>query len=377
MHRKGRMEWVRRWTTAVMALVVMSVVLAACGGDEGEPNEPNPPGETQTWESHEALVEAAIAEGGTLKANVSFEEETIALVQETWEQQYPDIPIELIEQSGSDTPRILLEIQGGASDTDVVHISQEVYGAYLPLLEQVDLLKLSQDGVLDIPEEMVNAQQPETMAAGSAMAGFSYNPSQLDPSLVPETWEDFLDPGLKGKKFLVDIEPVNLATLIPAWGEDKVYEFAATIGDQDPIWARGESNAITLMGAGEYQLHFASNYHSAYRASLEAPDTISVGLLDPIPVRLGQVQGIRAGADNVAGAVLFLELLAGPEVQQALDELEPQQSSIYAEGSDLAAATEGKDISLWDWQYFPLMPLYLENILEEWGFPVAEVVEED
>ena len=376
MRKEGRTGSVRRWTAASIALLVMGVVLVACGGDEGGANPP-PSGEGPTWKTHQELVDAAVAEGGTLKANVSFEEETIALVQEIWEQKYPDIPIELTEQSGSDTPRILLEIQGGASDADVVHISQEVYGSYLSLLEQVDLLELSKDGVIEIPEQMINADEPETMAAGSAMAGFSYNPSQLDPSLVPTTWDDFLKPGLKGKKFLVDIEPVNLATLIPAWGEDKVYEFAAKIGDQDPIWARGESNAITLMGAGEYQLHFASNYHSAYRASLEAPDTITVGLLDPIPIRLGQVQGIRAGADNVAGAVLFLELLAGPEVQDALDELEPQQSSIYAEGSDLAAAIEGKDISLWDWKYFPLMPLYLENILEEWGFPVAQVVEED
>lgn len=375
MRRKGRSRKIRRWTTVPVALLVMCVVLVACSGDEGGSDQPS--GEAPTWESHEALVDAAVAEGGTLKANVSFEEETIALVQETWEKKYPDIELELTEQSGSDTPRILLEIQGGASDADVVHISQEVYGAYLSLLEQVDLLKLSEGGVIEVPEKMINADEPETMAAGSAMAGFSYNPSELDPSLVPTTWEDFLEPGLKGKKFLVDIEPVNLATLIPVWGEDKVYEFAKSIGDQDPIWARGESNAITLMGAGEYQLHFASNYHSAYRASLEAPDTIKVGLLDPIPIRLGQVQGIRAGADNVAGGVLFLEHLASPDVQQALDELEPQQSSIYAEGSALATAIEGKDISLWDWKYFPLMPVFLENILEEWGFPVAEVVEED
>ena len=374
MRRKGRMGRAR-WSQAPIAMLMMTVVLVACGGDDESSDQSD--GEAPTWDSHEALVDAAVAEGGTLKAFVSFEEETMALVQETFNEKYPDIELELTEQSGSDTPRILLEIQGDASDTDVVHISQEVYGAYLPLLEQVDLLALAEAGVIDVPADMINPDQPETMAAGSAMAGFSYNPSELDPSLVPESWEDFLDPGLKGKQFLVDIEPVNLATLIPAWGEDRVYEFAASIGDQDPIWARGESNAITLMGAGEYQLHFASNYHSAYRASLEAPDAISVGLLDPIPVRLGQVQGIRAGADNVAGAVLFLEHLASPEVQEALDELEPQQSSIYAEGSDLAAALEGKDISLWDWKYFPLMPVYLENILEEWGFPVAEVVEED
>ena len=152
-----------------------------------------------------------------------------------------------------------MEVQGDATDYDVLYLSQEVYGSYLPYLEQVDMLSMAKSGVLDIPEEMINPKVPYTMAAGSGMAGFSYNPELLDTSLVPESWEDFLDPALKGKKFLVDIEPVNLATLIPAWGEDKVYEFAEKIGEQEPVWARGETNAITLMGAGEYQLHFASN----------------------------------------------------------------------------------------------------------------------
>lgn len=371
---KGRQRGV-----SILAISLVAFLLAACGGDDPPTDEPTTGGTSTdgpAFESHEALVDAAVEEGGELLVYTSTEEETTEVIIQEWQAKYPDIPLTMTEQSGSDTPRILLEVQGGATDYDILHLSQEVYGAYTPYLEEVDLLSLVEAGVLDIPEEMINPVVPGTLAAGSGMAGLSYNPEILDPSLVPETWEDFLDPGLKGQ-FLVDIEPVNLATLIPAWGEDEVYEFAKQIGEQDPIWARGESNAITLMGAGEYPLHFASNFHSAYRASLEAPDTIKVELLDPIPVRLSQVHGIRKGSDNVAAAMLFMEHMASAEVQTALDEIEPKQSSIFAEGSDLATAIEGKEISLWDWEYFPLMPTFLENILEEWGFPVAEVQEED
>lgn len=368
----------RRWA-AVAAFLLVSLLLAACSGDEPQetPEIPETTGPLVTFESHEALVEAAEAEGGTLKVYTSTQPESIEVIVQTFKEKYPNIDIEVTEQSGSDTPRILLEVQGDATDYDVLYLSQEVYGSYLPYLEQVDMLSMAEAGTLDMPVEMINPAVPYTMAAGSGMAGFSYNPELLDPALIPETWEDFLDPALKGKGFLVDIEPVNLVTLIPAWGEDRVYEFAEGIGKQDPVWARGETNAITLMGAGEYQLHFASNYHSAFRAAAESPDTLEVGLLEPIPVRLTQVQGIRKDTDNVAGGVLFLEHMASPEIQDVLDEMEPQQSSIYAEGSDLAGIIEGKEISLWTWEYFPTMPLYLSEILETWGFPTAEVVEED
>ena len=369
----------RKRGAVLASTLLVSLVLVACSGDE-EPTAPTEvptTGDLTTWASHEELVAAAEAEGGTLKVYTSTQPESIEVMLASFQEKYPEIDIEITEQSGSDTPRILLEVQGEATDYDVLYLSQEAYGSYLPYLEQVDLLTMAEDGTIEMPVDMINPAAPYTMAAGSGMAGFSYNPELLDPKLVPESWEDFLDPGLKGQQFLVDVEPVNLATLVPAWGEDKVYEFAEKIGEQEPIWARGETNAITLMGAGEYQLHFASNYHSAYRASLEAPDTIKVELLEPIPVRLTQTQGIRAGSDNIAGSVLFLEHMASPEIQDVLDEMEPQQSSIYAEGSDLAALIEGKEVSLWTWEYFPVMPAYLEEILETWGFPSAEVVEED
>nr|MBA2601615.1 extracellular solute-binding protein [Actinomycetota bacterium] len=372
MDRRTGMGVVARRGAVLAAFMVVSLTLAACGGDEKTPEVPVNSDSMITYESHEALVKAAEDEGGTLKIYTSTQPESIEVILASFQDKYPNVDVEITEQSGSDTPRILLEVQGEATDYDVLYLSQEVYGSYLPYLEQVDMLSMVKSGVLDMPEEMINPKVPYTMAAGSGMAGFSYNPKLLDPSLVPESWEDFLDPALKGKKFLVDIEPVNLATMIPAWGEDKVYEFAEKIGEQEPVWARGETNAITLMGAGEYELHFASNYHSAYRASLESPETIEVALLEPIPVRLTQVQGIRKGADNVAGATLFLEHMASQEMQDVLDEMEPQQSSIYAEGSDLAKLIEGKELSLWTWDYFPVMPAYLEEILETWGFPSAE-----
>ena len=369
-------------TSIVLALAVFTLFASACGGggggDDGGSEAAGSGSESSgtTWASHEELEAAAADEPGPLKVYMSTQEETIAELQQGFSALYPDIEIEITEQSGDDEQRILLEVQADASDYDVLYLSQEVYQDYVPTLENIDLLAMAEAGTIEIHEEMINPEAPNSAAFGSGMAGVAYNPELLDPALVPKKWEDYLNPELKGK-FAADVEPVNLATLVPAWGEEKVREFAAQIKEQDPIWARGETNALTAMGAGEFPLHFMSNYHSSYRVTLEAPDTVKVDLIEPIPVRLTQAQGIRKGADDPASAVLFLEYLASAEAQEFFDELEPRQSSIYAEGSEVAKLTEGKELSVWAWNEFPTMQGNLDIILEAWGFPTATLVEED
>ncbi|MDQ3529086.1 MAG: extracellular solute-binding protein [Actinomycetota bacterium] len=358
-----------------LVCIISTLLLVACGGDAGESRDAGEgDSSAPAYESREDLEAAAEEESGEFKVYMSTQEEAIAEIADGFAAKYPNLNVEITEQSGSDAQRILLEVQGGASDYDILYLSQEVYKDFLPHLEQIDLMAMAEAGIIDIPIEMINPDEPYSAAFGSGMASASYNPKLLDEALVPKAWEDYLKPELKGK-FAVDIEPVNLATLVPAWGEDKVKEFAADIYEQDPIWARGETYALTTMAAGEFPLHFMSNYHSSYRAIQEAPDDLANVLIEPIPVRLTQAQGIQAGTENPASSVLFLEYLATPEVQEVFDELEPRQSSLYAEGSEVAKLTEGKELSLWGWEEFPKMQGYLDMILEAWGFPTAKLVD--
>jgi len=364
---------------ALAGLALALLVLAGCSGGGEHGGEAGAGGGAangmRTWASHDELVAAAKQEG-SLKVLTSMQEETNEVIRQGFTAKYPGIEVEIAEQSGSDDQRILLEIQAGANDTDVLHLSAESYNDYLPYLEPVDLMAMAQAGTLSLPKEMINPKQPNTMAAGAGIGGFSYNKKLLPAADVPQSWDDFLLPKFKGRKFLADIEPANLAVLAVAWGEDKLRTYAKGIGEQQPIWARGDTVSITAMAAGEYRLHFGSNYHSAFRAQKKAPDVVGIALLEPIPVRITQIQSVRKGAEHPAAATLLLEYLSSPEVQHALDELEPQQSSIYAPGSDLNELTKGKQLSVQDWDTFSKTREWEELILQQWGFPTAQVKED-
>jgi iron(III) transport system substrate-binding protein len=361
---------------ALVVATVILVVLAGCsrGGDEPAAGSGTGANGFTTYASHDEIVAAAKQEG-SLKVLTSMQEETNAAIKKGFEAKYPFISLDIQEQTGSDDQRILLEVQSGSSDVDVLHTSGESYPDYLPYLEHVDLRAMASNGTLSMPKEMIDPGHPEAMAAGSGLGGFAYNKKLLSPADLPKTWDDFLSPKFKGKQFLTDIEPTNLATLAAAWGEDKLKTFAASIGAQQPIWARGDTVSLTAMAAGEYKLSFASNYHSAFRAQKKAPDTVGIGLLDPVPVRLTQLQAIRKGADHPAAGVLFLEYLASADVQNALDDLEPMQSSIYAPGSALNALTKGRQVAVLGWDNFQKLQPWEQLILKEWGFPTAQVQE--
>jgi iron(III) transport system substrate-binding protein len=355
--------------------VVALLVVAACGGGSSDTDDTGDKAQSGTYADHAALVAAAEKEG-SLKVLTSMTEDAIPGVKKAWEAKYPNIELEINEQTGDDDKRILLEIQAGQSDVDNLHLSAESYKDYLPHLEKIDLLKLVKDGVLDIPEEMINPAEPNTMAAGSGIGAFSYNPKLLSEADAPKTYDDLLLPQFKNRKFLIDIEPANLASLGAAWGEEKLREYAKAIAAQKPIWARGDTVSLTAMAAGEYKLHSFSNYHSAFRVSLKSPDNIKIVLLEPIPVRLTQIESIRKDAKHPAAALLFLEHTASQEVQDILDEFEPRQSSVFAEGSELNNLTAGKELSVMSWDEFPKLEPWESMIVKEWGFPSAQVKED-
>ena len=357
-------------------VAAMAVILAAagCGGDDSAAagsGSGGGDGGVLNVADHAALVAQAEKEG-SLTVSTSFTEDSIPLIKKGFEAKYPNIKLNITEQTGDDDKRILLEVQSGQSDIDVMHLSAESYKDYLPYVAKVDLLKMSNDKVLDIPKEMINEQQPGTMAAGSGIGGVAWNPKVLPENMVPQSWDDLLKPEYQGRKFMVDIEPANLAVLGAAWGEDKLLDYASKIKDQKPIWVRGDTNSLTLMAAGEFGLHAFSNYHSAYRVTKKS-DNIKIGLLEPIPVRLTQFQAIRDGAKHPAAAALFIEYTATAEAQKVLDDDEPMQSSIYAPGSKLNELTKGKQTSVMGWKDFENQPKWESDIVKKWGFPSAEV----
>ena len=373
----------------------LALLMSACGG--ASPSG-GPPGSAGTGDSsapaankdqakkdatakgltfamtHDEIV-AKAKEEGSLRALLSFGKEPSKVITDGFTKLYPFIKLELQETTGSEAQRFLLELQAGSENAkswDMTNISQELYKDIVPFIAPVDVLGMAQQQVLSIEPKMIDPATRGAFAAGSATGGYAYNKKLMSADKLPKTWEDFLKPEFKGKKFWTDIEPTNFACLIPLKGEAYVIDLAKKIAAQQPIWTRGDTKTLTAMAAGEYQISFASNYHSAIRAQKLAPDALEVVVLDPAPIRLANLMGILKGAKHPYASLLLMEWFASPAGQTMLDDVGPVQSSVYAKGSKVNLATQGKQISVVDWQDMDKLGGWASKIVEAWGFPKSE-----
>jgi iron(III) transport system substrate-binding protein len=381
-----------RWITFATA---MAVVMAACGGSAPAGGAPATASTTDSSGpaanidqakkdatakgltfavTHDEIVAKAKQEG-SLRALLSFGKEVQKPIIDSFAKLYPFIKLEIQETTGSEAQRFLLELQAGSENAkswDVTNISSELYKDVVPFVAPVDVLGMAQQKVLAIEPKMVDPATRGVFAAGSATGGFAYNKKLFPADKLPRTWEDFLRPEFKGKKFWTDIEPTNFAVLTALKGEAYVIDLAKKIAAQQPIWVRGDTKTLTATAAGEYQISFASNYHSAIRAKGLAPDALEVVVLDPAPVRLAQLMGVLKTSKHPYSALLLFEWFASPDGQKLLDDTGPVQSSVYATGSKVNLATQGKQLAVLGWNDLGKLAEWQNKIVEAWGFPKAE-----
>lgn len=326
--------------------------------------------------SHDEIVARAKKEG-QIRILSGLELRTLKGIVDSFAKKYPFIQIKRLEsQEGLDTAlRFILQLKAGsaAKDWDAIYLTGNYYSDYNPYLAKYDLITMAEKRGLQIPAQMIDPDNRNIVAAGSALDAVAYNPKLLRPELVPKVWEDLLKPELKGKKFVMDVAPAAIFALVSAWGLEKVLDFARKIGEQKPIWARGHTRILTSIAAGEYAMHGATNYHSAMRLKQKNPANLDVALVEPVPTRLHEAQGILGTATNPYAALLWLEHMASPDAQKYLDEVEPLKSSIYAPGSYLKKAVQGKKVSVAAWKWFYQREDIEKQIAKAYGFPAAEV----
>ena len=149
--------------------------------------------------------------------------------------------------------------------------------------------------------------------------------------------------------------------------------YARKVKEQEPIWGLGETQILSSIARGEYALYQIANYHSCVRASQKDPTkSLVCKLIDPVPVRLHEMEFVTNVARHPYAALLFLEHQASSEVQKIIDENEPLKSSLYADG-EIARLVRGRKISVNDFKTFEKNSQWLAKVVEAYGFPRAGI----
>ena len=323
--------------------------------------------------SHDEILAKAKKEG-KLKIITSLNPETYKQLGAAFKQKYPFIDFSINPVDGTEAvQRFLLELKAGGANWDSIHVSRDFYNEFTEHVKKIDILGMAEQKILAIPAGMIDPNKRSVVAEASAVQAVVFNKELISADRVPNTWEDFLKPEFKGRKFMVDIRPHGMVSLVAGLGEEWVRNYAGRLKDQEPIWVRGYARAMAAMSAGEYALHQQANYQSCVEVAEKHPTKALVcKVIEPVPVRLIELQGVGASAANPNAALLWLEFQATPAGQRIIDKYEPLKSSVFGPGSELAKVTQGKKLSIDKWDSFAQIPGWYDMIEKAFGLPQAE-----
>jgi len=317
---------------------------------------------------------ASAKKEGKVRVQSSLDPNTYKPLTESFKKKYPFADIEIQELTGTDTAqRFLLELKAGTvKERDTLHLPEDFYTDYVPYAKKLDFLGMAEQKILNINPKMVDPEYRNVVSIGSAICSIAYNKKLVAADKVPNSWEDFLKPEFKGKKFLVDIRPYCVGALVPAMGEEWVKNYARKIKEQEPIWVRGQTRAMSGIIAGEYLFHQMTQYHSCMRAAAkDVTQSLGCKIIEPVPAKIQDGEGVFQNAPNPSRAILYIEHEASPEGQKIIDEFNPLKSNVFADGA-IAKLLMGKKISLNDFRTYHKSAQWIKMVVEAYGFPKAD-----
>ena len=325
--------------------------------------------------SHDEIVAKAKKET-KLRVLSTMEGAVIKVMRDSFKKKYPFIDLQ-VQELGSveENQRFLLELKAGtARGWDVNRAYTDFYDQYFPYQKKFDILGMAEQKVLNIPPKLIDPEQRNLVTVGSNITVVAYNKKLIPAEQVPERWEDFLKPEFKGKKFVLDIRPIPLGMLVPAWGLENAVDYAKKLNAQQPVWGRGHTRVMASLVAGEYALFLGPNFGAVKRSQMkDRTGVIGYKIPEPIPLRLHEANSVLANASNPYAGLLWLEFQASPEGQKILDDHWPVGASVFAPGSAQEVLTRGKKLSIIDWNHYTRLDDYLQKIVEAMGFPTASV----
>jgi len=325
--------------------------------------------------NHDDIVAKARKEA-KLRVMSTLETAVAKAMREGFKKKYPFIDVQIQEFGSVDeNQRFLLELKAGVvKNYDVNRAYTDFYDQYFPYQKKFDILGMAEHKVLNIPPKLVDPQQRDLVAVGSNITVVAFNKKLISAEKVPDHWEDFLKPEFKGKKFVLDVRPLPVGMLVPAWGLEKAVDFAKKLNAQQPVWGRGHTRVMASLQAGEYPLFLGPNYGAVRRSQMKDPTgVIGMKTPEPIPVRLHEANGVLTNAQYPYAGLLWLEYMASPEGQKIMDEQWPFGASLFTPGSAQEDVTRGKKLSLIDWSHYTKLDDYINKAVEAMGFPSASV----
>jgi hypothetical protein len=309
------------------------------------------------------LVAAARKEG-KVRFSSALEPREVTRLIESFKTAYPGIEVEYGRTGVGEDEKILLAMKAGTYEWDLLSIQSETYPRFRDADAMAPYTWSSSFGT----EPKIVHPSGLIVAVGNQVAGIAYNTNLVPASSAPKTWDDCLDPAYNGKK-LWDVRPSPLIANWAYWGEQRMLDYARRAA-QGATYVRGNTQAYTMLAAGEMAIYCAGNFGPFTRFKQSAP-TAPLEMAFPEGPLLGQPAlefGVLKGSPNQNAATLLLGWMSTeglPYLQ------ETGRDSFFHPDSALGQLAQrlGREVVVYDWSYWERGDELQNRILEVWGFP--------
>jgi iron(III) transport system substrate-binding protein len=274
-------------------VMVLAIMLSACGGGAAEPEE---------------LIIYTAKENEEIEEYLPVAEESL-----------PDLQLEVLRLSTGDlTARLLAEKDNPQADViwGVAATSMMIFD------EEGMLVPYSPEGEDEILAQFKDSADPPAWVGVDAyVTAFCVNTELADQFglPIPQSWEDLLDPVYEGH--LVMPNPASSGTgfmfvssVLQGLGEEAGWNYLAALDKNMAIYTKSGSKPCKMAGAGEYPIGISFEFVAANQIEAGAP------LLLVLPEEGSgyemEVNALVKGTENEEAAKQFLDWAISNEAME-------------------------------------------------------------
>ncbi len=288
---------------------------------------------------------------------------------EAFQARYPFVKVEYERVGGSrERERVFTEMAAGKVTYDVTALSQ----TQVPIALKANVAEIIDWRSLKIPPQHIHPEGAGVYYR-QQLYGISYNRKLLPESVAEKfTWEDCANPKWR-KKVAMDTRPRHLEIFWQpqVWGREKTLAHARQLAENQTVFERDRSGAMTKLALGEYPIVCGAFYSSYYEHTRSGgKENIGFHWAEPIPINMGEVVFVPKGAAHPNAARLWILWSLSEEGQTILDEVEGSASPFFP-GTQAARIIKGKKVAWYEPKWSTKADEILNEIIEALGLPVA------
>ncbi|SFB85643.1 ABC-type Fe3+ transport system, substrate-binding protein [Nocardioides terrae] len=311
--------------TAAAALAAVSL-LAACGGNDSSAKEAGASSKAlnYTGSDRDAYLAGCAKKEGSLTWYTSLAGDVIDDMIAKFNEAYPDVRVDTYRGDESDiTSRVVEETKAGRLQGDIMELSSDAYRELAatgvmaefstPISSKYSdrfTLKDDNGGILGIGDR-------------ASYVSFAYNKDKIPAKDVPKTWDDLLNPALKGKIALTDSTTGVrlLGNILTNMGDEKGRAFIEKLAAQKIRIESVSGSALAGMVASGEADSSPGVFRNHVAQLTEDGNPIEWVPLEPVTANVGYA-GIFKKSEHPCAAMLFTDTLLGDAGTEIFDSLQ-------------------------------------------------------